>query len=231
MRKRLHATPSAHRVPPRAASSAVDVTTSAKRPRGLKTRSAILRRAVNIASIEGLEGLTIGKLASLLRISKSGLFAHFGSKEDLQCAVVDEARQIFVDRVIRPAYEFHGLKRLRTFCENWLSYAEDRVFPGGCFFSAASLEFDDRPGRVRDRIVGSLQKWLGTLEQAVREAQSAGEIRKDVDPHQLVFEIQALAMGANWASRLFHDETAFRRIRRSILDRIDEAIEPTHSRK
>jgi hypothetical protein len=84
---------------------------------------------------------------------------------------------------------------------------------------------------VRDRIVGSLQKWLGTLEQAVREAQSAGEIRKDVDPHQLVFEIQALAMGANWASRLFHDETAFRRIRRSILDRIDEAIEPTHSRK
>jgi AcrR family transcriptional regulator len=124
-----------------------------RRPRGLKTRRAILRKAVNLASLEGLEGLTIGRLASALRISKSGLFAHFGSKEDLQCAAVDAARDIFVEKVVRPAYEFRGLKRLRALCENWLSYGEERVFPGGCFFSAASLEFDDRPGRVRDQIV------------------------------------------------------------------------------
>jgi AcrR family transcriptional regulator len=202
-----------------------------RRPRGLKTRRAILRKAVNLASLEGLEGLTIGRLASTLRISKSGLFAHFGSKEDLQCAVVDDARDIFVEKVIRPAFNFHGLARLRALCENWLSYGKEKVFPGGCFFSAASLEFDDRPGRVRDRIVELMKKWLGTLEQAAREAQSAGEIRKDVDVRQLAFEIQALAMGANWSSRLFRDDGAFRSASRAILERIDQATEPVRSRE
>ena len=210
----------------------VDVTAlgQRRRPRGIKTRGAILQKAVNIASLEGLEALTIGKLATSLKISKSGLFAHFGSKEDLQCAVVQEAGRIYVETVIRPAFEAHGLARLRTLCENWLDYAEKKVFPGGCFFAAASLEFDDRPGKVRDLIVESLKRWLGTLEQAVRDAQNAGEIRKDAVPRNLIFEIQSLAMGANWASRLFHDDGAFRRIRRAILDRIDQAIEP-HSRQ
>lgn len=202
-----------------------------RRPRGLKTRRAILRKAVNLASLEGLEGLTIGRLASTLRISKSGLFAHFGSKEDLQCAVVDDARDIFVEKVIRPAFSFHGLERLRALCENWLSYGKEKVFPGGCFFSAASLEFDDRPGRVRDRIVELMKKWLGTLEQAAREAQSAGEIRKDVDVRQLAFEIQALAMGANWSSRLFRDDGAFRSASHAIFERIDQATEPVRSRE
>src|ERR1700685_2465773 len=149
-----------------------------RRPRGRKTRRAILRKAVNLASLEGLEGLTIGKLASALRISKSGLFAHFGSKEDLQCAVVDAAREIFVEKVVRPAYEFRGLKRLRALCENWLLYGEGKVFPGGCFFSAASLEFDDRPGRVRDLIVQLMKKWLGNLEQARRDAPLVGANNK-----------------------------------------------------
>jgi AcrR family transcriptional regulator len=202
-----------------------------RRPRGLKTRQAILRRAVNLASLEGLEGLTIGKLASDLRISKSGLFAHFGSKEDLQCAVVDAARDIFVEKVVRPAYEFRGLKRLRELCENWLSYGEEKVFPGGCFFSAASLEFDDRPGRVREQIVALMKKWLGNLEQAAREARFVGEIKKEVDVRQLAFEIQALAMGANWSSRLFRDDSAFRQIRGAILRRIDQATEPIQSRE
>jgi AcrR family transcriptional regulator len=197
-----------------------------RRPRGWKTRRAILRRAVNLASLEGLEGLTIGKLASALRISKSGLFAHFGSKEDLQCAVVDEARDIFVERVVLPAAKLHGVKRLRALCENWLAYGEDKTFPGGCFFSAASLEFDDRPGRVRDRIVELMKKWLGNLEHAARDAQGAGEIRKDLDVRQLAFEIQALAMGANWSSRLFRDQRAFRAAGDAILRRIDEVTEP-----
>jgi AcrR family transcriptional regulator len=196
-----------------------------RRPRGLKTRRAILRKAVNLASLEGLEGLTIGKLASVLRISKSGLFAHFGSKEDLQCAVVEAAREIFVERVVRPAHEFRGLKRLRALCENWLLYGEGKVFPGGCFFSAASLEFDDRPGRVRDQIVELMKKWLGALEHAAREAQLAGEIRKEADIRQLAFEIQALAMGANWSSRLFRDPNAFRLVRGAILQRIDQVTE------
>jgi AcrR family transcriptional regulator len=202
-----------------------------RRPRGLKTRQAILRKAVNLASLEGLEGLTIGKLASALQISKSGLFAHFGSKEDLQCAAVDAARDIFVEKVVRPAYEFRGLKRLRALCENWLSYGEEKVFPGGCFFSAASLEFDDRPGRVRDQIVALMKKWLGNLEQAAREAQFVGEIKKEVDVRQLAFEIQALAMGANWSSRLFRDQSVFRRVRGAILLRIDQVTESVHSRK
>ncbi|HZW91673.1 MAG TPA: TetR/AcrR family transcriptional regulator [Candidatus Eremiobacteraceae bacterium] len=203
----------------------------AQRPRGLRTRRAILRKAVNIASVEGLEGLTIGKLASELRISKSGLFAHFGSKEDLQCAVVDAAREIFVDVVVRPAYQFQGLKRLRALCENWLAYGQQRVFPGGCFFSAASLEFDDRPGRVRDQIVGLMQRWLGNLEQAARDAQSAGEISKDADVRQLAFEIQALAMGANWSSRLFRDPGVYDSVRTAILRRIEEAAETKQARE
>lgn len=175
--------------------------------------------------------MTIGKLASALRISKSGLFAHFGSKEDLQCAVVDAAREIFVEKVVRPAYEFRGLNRLRALCENWLSYGEEKVFPGGCFFSAASLEFDDRPGRVRDQIVELMKKWLGNLEQAAREAQSANEIKKEVDVRQLAFEIQALAMGANWGSRLFRDQSVFRLVRGAILQRIDQATESMQSRE
>jgi AcrR family transcriptional regulator len=195
----------------------------APRSRGLRTRRAILGKAVNIASIEGLEGLTIGKLASALGISKSGLFAHFGSKEDLQCAVIEQAREIFVETVVRPAYRFQGLKRLRALCENWVAYGEQRVFPGGCFFSAASLEFDDRPGRVREQIVGLMKKWLGNLEQAARDAQAAGEIAKQADVRQLAFEIQALAMGANWSSRLFRDASVFRSVRNAIHERIEQA--------
>ena len=196
-----------------------------QRARGLRTRRSILCKAVNIASIEGLEGLTIGKLATALGISKSGLFAHFGSKEDLQLAAVDEAREIFVDRVVRPASKYHGLKRLKALCENWIQYAEEQVFPGGCFFSAASLEFDDRPGMVRDKIVGLMQKWLGIVEQAARDAQLRGEIKKSANVRQLAFEIQALAMGANWSSRLFRDASVFDCVRRAILQRIEQATE------
>ena len=205
--------------------------TPSRRPRGLKTRRAILRKAVNIASLEGLEGLTIGELASTLRISKSGLFAHFGSKEDLQCAVVDEARDIFIEKVIRPAAQLRGLRLLRALCENLLAYGEEKTFPGGCFFSAASLEFDDRPGPVRDRIVGLMKKWLGNLERAARDAQDAGEIRQDVDARQLAFEIHALDMGGNWSSRLFRDESAFRSAKVAILRRIDQVTVSVPSRK
>ena len=215
--------------PPRTR-AATATTHPTRRPRGLKTRRAILRKAVNIASLEGLEGLTIGKLAATLRISKSGLFAHFGSKEDLQCAVVDEARDIFVEKVIRPAAQLRGLPRLRALCENWLAYGEQKTFPGGCFFSAASLEFDDRPGPVRDRILGLMKKWLENLEHAAGDAQDAGEIRKEVNVHQLAFEIQALAMGGNWSSRLFRDQSAFRSAKAAILRRIDQVTVSVPSR-
>jgi AcrR family transcriptional regulator len=211
--------------------AAATIKQPSRRPRGLKTRRAILRKAVNIASLEGLEGLTIGKLAGTLHISKSGLFAHFGSKEDLQCAVVDEARDIFIEKVIRPAAQLRGLRLLRALCENLLAYGEEKTFPGGCFFSAASLEFDDRPGPVRDRIVGLMKKWLGNLERAARDAQDAGEIRQDVDARQLAFEIHALDMGGNWSSRLFRDESAFRSAKVAILRRIDQVTVSVPSRK
>jgi AcrR family transcriptional regulator len=193
-----------------------------KRLRGAKTREAILRRAVSIASVEGLEGLTIGGLAAELGISKSGLFAHFGSKEELQLAVVETARIMFVDRVVRPAYGEKGIKRLRTLYENWISYADGKTFPGGCFFSAVSLEFDDRPGKVRDQIMILMKKWLDTLEATARAAQGAREIKEEVDPHQLAFEMHALASAANWSSRLFQDKTAFRTARTAVLQRLEQ---------
>lgn len=196
--------------------------TKVKRLRGVRTRESILRKAVSIASVEGLEGLTIGKLATELGISKSGLFAHFGSKEELQLAVVEAARDIFVDRVIRPAFEQKGLKRLRTLNENWISYADEKTFPGGCFFSAISLEFDDRPGKVRDRVKMLMKMWLGTLEETARAAQVAGEIKKEVDPHQLAFEMHALATAANWSARLFQDKSAFRTARNAVQQRLEQ---------
>jgi AcrR family transcriptional regulator len=195
---------------------------SPRRPRGLRTREAILRKAVAIASLEGLEGLTLGKLSAALRISKSGLFAHFGSKEELQCSAVEAAKDIFIEEVIAPATARQGLRRLRALCEHWFRYAETRVFPGGCFFAAASLEFDDRPGKVRDRIVDLMKQWLLLLEQTVREAQTSGELKRDVNPRQLAFEIHALAMGANWRSRLFRDPAAFSTARRAVFERIEQ---------
>src|ERR687891_926671 len=120
---------------------------------GNRTRDAILGRAMDLASLEGLEGLTIGRLALELSMSKSGLFAHFGSKEELQVATVEAARAIFIREVIKPAFEStEGLQRLWKLCDIWLSYVQSGVFRGGCFFAAAAAEFDSRPGPVRDRI-------------------------------------------------------------------------------
>ena len=172
--------------------------------------------------MEGLEALTIGRLASALRMSKSGLFAHFGSKEELQCSAVEAAREIFVRQVIQPASELRGLRRLRSLVDHWFGYTLMRAFPGGCFFTAASLEYDDRPGKVRDRIVELMRRWLNHLEQTIREAQAAGEVARGVDPRQIAFEIHALAMGANWRARLFQDADAFAAARRAILARVEQ---------
>src|SRR5579864_2499724 len=122
-----------------------------RQARGLRTRDVILVRAVNIASVEGLEGLTVGSLAEQLKMSKSGLFAHFGSKEELQLATVTKARQIFIEKVTKPAIGARkGMPRLWGLVDYWLALVEKRVFPGGCFFSAASFEFDGRQGQVRE---------------------------------------------------------------------------------
>jgi AcrR family transcriptional regulator len=189
--------------------------------RGERTRRQILDLAVHLASAEGLEGLSIGKLAAKLKMSKSGLFASFGSKEDLQFATIERARQIFIDAVVRKAMMApRGLPRLWALCDSWLDYASRGIFRGGCFFAAVSAEFDSRPGPIRDRIAALMKEWLTTLSIAVRKAQEAGHLRADADPDQLSFEIHSLAMGANWANQLYGDKGAFDRARSAIRQRL-----------
>ena len=192
---------------------------------GERTRATILRTAVDLASIEGLEGLTIGRLSTELSMSKSGLFAHFGSKEDLQLATIETARQIFIDEVVRPALggSRPGLDRLWRLCDRWVEYAQRGVFSGGCFFAAASSEFDGRPGPVRDRVADIMREWLVKLEDGVREAQAEGHLESACDARQLAFEMNALALGANWAYQLFGDMKAFSRAREAIRERLRSA--------
>jgi AcrR family transcriptional regulator len=193
----------------------------ARRAQGDHTRQNILEVAVNVASAEGLEGLTIGRLASETGMSKSGLFAHFGSKEDLQLATVEAARLIFISEVVSPAFDSaNGLPRLWRLCDIWLDYVRAEIFRGGCFFAAAAAEFDGRPGTVRDRVAAIMKEWLEVLRRAVVEAQSAGQLDKNVDPTQLAFEINALELGANWGFQLYGDEQAFERARTAILERL-----------
>ena len=192
-----------------------------RKAQGERTRQAILETAVDVASAEGLEGLTIGRLASELSMSKSGLFAHFGSKEDLQLATVEAARAVFIREVIRPAFEFeHGMPRLWKLCDIWLGYVQGGIFRGGCFFAAAAAEFDSRPGPVRDRIAEIMKEWLTILRRAVVEAQGARQIKTEADPTQLAFEFNALELGANWAFHLHGDRHAFARAREAILERL-----------
>jgi AcrR family transcriptional regulator len=193
----------------------------ARRAHGERTRQAILEAAVHLASVEGLEGLTIGRLASELEMSKSGLFAHFGSKEELQLATVEAARAVFVGEVIGPAFAAEkGLARLWKLCDVWLAYVRGEVFRGGCFFAAAAAEFDGRPGAVRDRVAAIMKEWLAVLRRSVSEAQAAGQFDAAEDPAQLAFELNALEMGANWAFQLHGDRQAFARARQAMLERL-----------
>ena len=199
----------------------------ARRAHGERTRQAILEAAVDIASEEGLEGLTIGRLAAELSMSKSGLFAHFGSKEELQLATVEAARDVFVREVIRPAFEApKGLGRLWSLCDVWLEYVRREVFRGGCFFAAAAAEFDGRPGAVRDRVAAIMKEWLAVLGRSVAEAQREGQLDPAADPAQLAFELNALEMGANWAYQLHGDRRAFGRARAGVLERLRRLATP-----
>ena len=190
--------------------------------KGDRTRQSILERAVAIASTDGLEGLTIGRLADDLEMSKSGLFAHFGSKEELQLATIESAQSRFVEEVVRPALQTaRGYPRLMAICRSWLAYVQREVFPGGCFFAAASFEFDGRPGAVRDAIALAMDAWMETLEKAVRLARDEGHLDPKVDPPQLAFELNALFFGANFAWNLRQDGRAFARAERAIRERLE----------
>jgi AcrR family transcriptional regulator len=174
------------------------VSATVQRTKGAQTRAAILDRAVDLASAEGLEGLTIGRLAAELRMSKSGLFAHFGSKQELQLATVAAAAQRFGEAVIAPAAAApEGAARLRAMAEAYFEHLD--LYTGGCFWGATSAEYDDRPGPVREAISGALDLWVAGL---VRQAELAGA----EDPDRLAFELYAVVMGANARYRMSGDE-------------------------
>lgn len=199
--------------------------------KGDRTRSTILEHAVDIASVEGLEGLTIGRLAEELGMSKSGLFAHFGSKEELQLATVQAARERFLNEVFRPALlTERGYPRLLEICRSWLDYVKRDVFPGGCFFAAASFEFDSRSGPVRDAIARMMDDWINAIEKAVELAQDEGHLNRDIDPAQLAFEINALFFGANFSHNMRHDKQALERARIAIEHRL-ESLRVTPKRR
>lgn len=189
-----------------------------KRSDGRRTERRILEAAVRVASVEGLHGVTIGRLAATVGMSKSGLYAHFGSKEELQLATLRRARSVFTEEVLRPGLaEPSGRARLVGVCEAFLSYLERGVFPGGCFFAAAAAELGGRPGRLQMRVAAHQRRWLELLEYLVREAQDRGEVADDVDGAQAAFEINAVLVAANTALLLRGDPLAVARTRASIV--------------
>jgi AcrR family transcriptional regulator len=206
----------------------------ARRPNshGAQTRSAIVRAAADLASVEGLDGLSIGRLASELAMSKSGLFAHFGSKEDLQLAAIEEARQRYVQQVITPALAAGtGITRLSALCEAFLSYIERRVFPGGCFFASAVAEFDAKaPGPVRDRIAECQQQWMNTLERVAQDALEHRQLAAGSDPRQLAFELEGALLTANWYFHLYADPGYLDRARRAVQARLASEATPAGRR-
>lgn len=185
--------------------------------KGDLTRQAILDRATGLATKVGLEGLTIGVLAGDLNLSKSGLFAHFQSKEALQLQVLEHGAAVFAERVIRPALaEPRGEPRLRALFERWLEWSRSSPFPGGCLFVQAAVELDDRPGLVRDRLVGFQRQWLGVLATSMRKGIEAGAFHDATDPEQFAHDVYGIMLAYHHASRLLRDPQADTRARRAF---------------
>jgi AcrR family transcriptional regulator len=182
-----------------------------------ETRAAVTRAAVDRASVEGLEGLTIGGLASEVEMRKSSVFSLFGSKQDLQLATLESAVEQFKEEVWEPADdEPPGLQRLLALCESWVSYHEREVMPGGCFLTTATIEYDARPGALRDAIARTMKLWLGVIEREATTAIEAGELPADTEPADLAFELNALAAAASYGFQLWRDPEVFARARRSM---------------
>jgi AcrR family transcriptional regulator len=197
-----------------------------RRSDGERSRNAILEEAARLATVEGIGGLSIGRLADAVGMSKSGLFAHFGSKEELQLATVGTANAIFDSAVLAPAKQAtDGIDRLRRLADAYLRYVEADTFPGGCFFASVLVEVSSTPGPVRDRLVAFLADWLGRLEAAVREGQADGTIDPAQDPGQVAFDVEAALFLANAQYAVTHDAEPIRRARR-LIERTLEAIAP-----
>ncbi|MBV7672019.1 TetR/AcrR family transcriptional regulator [Streptomyces halstedii] len=189
--------------------------------RGNQTRQLVLARAVQVASTEGLDGLSLGRLATELKLSKSGVFALFGSKEELQLATVRAAVTIFVDHVLTPTRAVGpGLGRVWRMCESWLTYSRTRVFRGGCFFYATIAEFDSRRGKVHDALAATQTGWVTFVEETLEEARVRGELSADTDISQLAFELIAFMELANAESVLHDNAPGYTKATRAILGRL-----------
>lgn len=199
-------------------------TRGAVRPRkGAATRAAIVEAALALARRDGLEGLTIGVLAEQMRMSKSGVFAHFGSREELQLAVMKEYAARFVDQVLRPAVRRpRGLPRLRALLQNWLALLA-RELEQGCLMISGAAEYDDRPGPLRDAVVEIVEGWRRELLRAIEQARDEGHLARDVDAGQLVFEIYGLMLVLHQDARLLHSPDSVKRARAGLARLLDAA--------
>jgi AcrR family transcriptional regulator len=184
-----------------------------------QTRAAIIERAVSTASVEGLEGVTIGRLAGDLGLSKAGVIGHFGSKTDLQRATLRQAQRIFRDQVWVPAQDKPaGLARLRAICDAWIAHVTKSPFPGGCFMCTASTEWDAREGELHDDVKDGWERWRAVLRHEAAAAIAAGELPGDMPDaaDQVAFELMSIAMGLNQSLQLLADRRAAARARRAM---------------
>jgi AcrR family transcriptional regulator len=195
-----------------------------RRPKGQRTRAAILTEAARLASVDGLDGLTIGGLASAIGMSKSGLYAHFGSKEDLQLATIASARETFVAEVFVPALAApQGIRRLYAACDAFLSHIERRVFPGGCFFAVAAADVGTHEGAVRDAVAAPQRDWIELLERLAHKAMDVGELGPGVNAAQLAFELNAVVVSAASTFTLQGDPAVFEYARAAVRSRLQPA--------
>ncbi|HEY1346778.1 MAG TPA: TetR/AcrR family transcriptional regulator [Streptosporangiaceae bacterium] len=194
-----------------------------RRPRadGARTRGAILHAAVSLATLEGLEGLSIGHLAATIGMSKSGLYAHFGSKQELQLATVEEAERIFTEQVVQPALAARpGLAQLAAVCEAYFGYLQRRVFPGGCFFAVTALEMGTRPGPVRERVAAIQAGFTALLRGFAATALEQHELPAREDPDRLAFELHAILLAADAKSVLLDDPAVLDLARQVVHQRL-----------
>lgn len=177
--------------------------------KGEKTKNKILEKAAGLASICGLEEMSIGNLAKATGLSKSGLFAHFNSKENLQTQVIQWVAEMFAEQVMRPSFkEPRGIPRIRAIFENWKDWIDGCCLPGGCVMIASSTEFSDRPGAVRDEIVSMMDQLLKSLTHTAKIAIEEGHFKADTDPRQFAFEFESLLHGYHLLQRLLKDPDA-----------------------
>lgn len=201
-------------------------TTTERRRRsdGEQSRNAILREAAQLATVEGLAGLSISRLAQAVGMSKSGLFAHFGSKQELQLATIETATEVFDELVVAPALAAPtGLERVRALAELFLKHVEENVYPGGCFFASVAAEMDTHPGPVRDRAMQFVEEWSVSLVRAVQDAQTEGSIATTEDPEQLAFELDSYLLLGNLQYVASQTPRPIERAREAVERRLAEA--------